>query len=88
MDVDEILCRVADDHNTTVDAVRAEIEKAVRDGQRSRAFCDAFGEREPTVDEYVQKLTEIILRKKDCCRANRTACGIEKPPQSFYQFSQ
>ena len=60
MDVEEILRRVAENNNTTVGVVRIEIEKALRDGQRSPAFRDAFGERKPTVDEYVEKLVEIV----------------------------
>ena len=64
MDVEEILRRVADQHHTTADVVRVEIEKALRDGKRSPAFRDAFGERKPTVDEYVEKLTQIIMGKR------------------------
>lgn len=65
MGVDEILRRVVDNNNTTADVVRAEIGKALLDGKRSPAFREAFGDREPTVDEYVEKLTDVIMRKKN-----------------------
>lgn len=78
MDVEEILRRVADNNNTTVDVVRAEIGEALLDGKRSPAFRDAFGDREPTVDEYVEKLTEIIM---DTHRG-----GMAE--NSFYHFLQ
>ena len=65
MDVDEILRRVVDNNNTTVDVVKAEIGKALLDGKRSPAFREAFGDREPTVDEYVEKLTDVIMGKKN-----------------------
>lgn len=63
MNVEEILRRVANQHHITVDVVRAEIQKAIRDGQRSPAFRETFGGRKPSVDEYVQTMAEIITRR-------------------------
>lgn len=64
MNIGQILQQVAVIHNTTVDVVRAEIQKAIRFGQRSPAFRETFGGREPSVDEYVQTIADIIMKKK------------------------
>lgn len=78
MDVEVILRRVADNNNITVDVVKTEIGKALRDGKRSPAFREAFGDRESTVDEYVEKLTDVIM--------NPHRGGMAE--KNLYHFSQ
>ena len=62
MDMKEVLKQVALQNGVSEEEVREEMEKAIHEAylQKSPAFVETYGDREPTVEEFLEKTAKKV----------------------------
>lgn len=65
MDINEVLEKVAEMNGVTVEEVKAEMQKAIRDATKnpSNEFKARFGDREPDISEFLETLSSQVTKR-------------------------
>ena len=60
--MEKTIKRIAQEHNTSPASVEADMKEAIHAAylNRTPAFIALFGDREPTVEEFVKAVTEKV----------------------------
>lgn len=65
MDMKEVLKQVALQNGVSEEEVREEMEKAIHEAylQKSPAFVETYGDREPTVEEFLENTVRQVNKR-------------------------
>ena len=63
MEMKDVLKQVALQNGVSEEEVREEMQKAIHDAylQKSPAFVENFGDKEPSVEEFIEKMAMQVM---------------------------
>lgn len=64
MKTEDMLSKIAENNGVSIDEVRAEIQKSIQEAAKnpSPEFKKAFGDRVPSVEEFLEEMTSKIIK--------------------------
>lgn len=65
MDINEVLEKVAEMNGVTVEEVKAEMQKAIREDAKdpSPEFKSRYGDREPDIGEFLEMMSSQVTKR-------------------------
>lgn len=65
MDMNDVLAKVAEMNDVTLDEVKEEMQKSIHEAAKdpSPEFKAAFGNREPSIEEFLDKMSAKAMKR-------------------------